>query len=251
MCFKFNLHLQLYMDTTEDIYKGTISFINYEKLFATIDYTHNNKQKTVNCKTYIPGSEKKPRHYRLGDTVSFQLKLSDRGDKMTAFNVKFLYNTAIDLLIQKAAIENRFSGYLKKADDAYFVKEWETYILFPLQLSPWENPPVETAENVAIAFKLTHLDKPGSIAAELFSHSYIPEYRMALQHFNNEIDVEAVVTKISPHAVYLNLFNDKIHAKLPLTAVENDTIKPGDSLPVRIIHLTHSRIVVKRVFPTV
>jgi hypothetical protein len=235
------------MDTSQEIYKGKISFINYEKLFATIDYTHNNKQKSVNCKTYVPGSEKKPHHYRLGDVVNFQMKLSDRGDKMTAFNVKFLHNTEIDLLIQKAAIENRFSGYLKKAEDKYFVKEWETYILFPLQISAWENPPAATAENVAIAFKLANLDKPASIAAELFSHSFIPEYRMALQHFTNEIDIDAVVTKISPHAVYLNLFNDKIHAKLPLTAVEKDTLKPGDIVPVRIIHLTANRIVVKRV----
>ena len=54
---------------------------------------------------------------------------------MTATNVKYLHNTAINLLVQKAAIENRFSGYLKKVEDKYFVKEWETYISFPLQLS--------------------------------------------------------------------------------------------------------------------
>jgi hypothetical protein len=235
------------MDTPEQLYKGKISFINYEKLFATIDYTHNGKQKSVNCKTYNPGSDKKPHHYRLGDVVSFQLKLSDRGDKMTAFQVKFLHNEAIDLLIQKSAIENRFSGYLKKAEDQYFVKEWDSYILFPLQLSPWEKPPAITAENEPIAFKLANLEKPGSIVAELFSHSYIPEYRMALQHFNNQIDIEAVVSKVSPYGVYLNLFNDKIYAKLPLTAVEKEGLKPGDTVPVRITHLTSSRIVVKRV----
>src|SRR5258705_9816749 len=108
----------------EPILKGTISFISYEKQFATIEYLHNNKQKTVNCKTNTTGSVKKSLHYRLGDTVSFQLKLSDRGDKMTAFNVKVIHNTAIDLLIQKAAKENRFSGYLKIVEDKYFVKEW-------------------------------------------------------------------------------------------------------------------------------
>ena len=30
-----------------EIYKGKISFINYEKEFATIEYLHNNKQKSV------------------------------------------------------------------------------------------------------------------------------------------------------------------------------------------------------------
>jgi hypothetical protein len=240
-------HTFAIMDTPGQLYKGKISFINYEKLFATIDYTHNNKQKSVNCKTYVPGTDKKPHHYRLGDVVSFQLKLADRGDKLTAYNVKFLHNEAIDLLIQKSAIENRFSGYFKKVDDLYFVKEWESYILFPLQLSPWENPPAVTAENEAIAFKLANLQKPGSIVAELFSHSYIPEYRMALQHFNNEIDIDAVVSKVSQYGLYLNLFNNKIHAKLPLSAVEKEELKPGDIVSVRITHLTSLRIVVKRV----
>ena len=168
----------------QELYRGKISFINYEKQFATIDYLHNNKQKAVNCKTNAAGNGKKPHQYRLGDEVSFQLKLSDRGDKMTAYNVKFIHNTAIELLIQKAAMENRFAGYLKIIGDKFFVKEWDSYILFPLQLSPWEKPPVETAANEAISFKLLNLDKPKSIIAELFSHNYTPEYK---RHWNISI----------------------------------------------------------------
>ncbi len=231
----------------QKIFKGKISFINYEKYFATIDYLHGAKHKSVNCKTDAPDSSKKPHHYRMGDEVSFELKLSDRGDKMTAFNVKYLHNTAINLLIQKAVIENRFSGYLKKIDGKYFVKEWDSYILFPLQISPWEVPPVETAENEAITYTLLNLERPNAIIAELFSHNYIPEYRKALQHFNNEIDIEATVKRISPHAVYLDLFDDKIQAKLPLTAVEKNPLKEGDTVRVLITHLSNTRIVVKRV----
>ncbi len=96
------------------IYKGKISFVNYEKHFATIDYSYNNKHKSVNCKTDAADSSKKPHHYRLGDEVSFQMKLSDRGDKMTAYNVTYRHNEAIAKMIQQSAIENRFSGYLKK-----------------------------------------------------------------------------------------------------------------------------------------
>lgn len=235
------------MDAATTIYKGKVSFINYEKFFATIEYSHGAKQKSVNCKTNADDTNKKPHQFRLGDVVSFELRLSDRGDKMTAFHVKYLYNEAIDLLIQKAAIENRFSGYLKKVEDKYFVKECECYVLFPLKLSPWENPPAPTAENVAIAFKLANIEKPNAIAAELFSHSYIPAFKMAMQHFKNEIDVDARVTKISPHAVYLGLFEDKIQAKLPLTEIDKDQVKEGDIIPIRITHLTTDKIVVKRI----
>jgi hypothetical protein len=232
---------------TQKLYKGKISFINFEKHFATIDYLNGTKQKSVNFKTDATDTGKKPHQYRLGDAVSFELRLSDRGDKMTAFNVKYLHNEAIDLLIQKSVKENRFSGYLKRVDDTYFIKEWESYILFPLQLSPWEKPPVETAENEPISFRLLNIEKPKAICAELFSHNYIPEYKTALQHFDKGIDAEAKVTRISPHAVYLQLFNDKIEAKIPLPTTQEAELKEGDTIRVLITHLTDTKIAVKRV----
>ncbi|MBL7746663.1 MAG: hypothetical protein JNM19_04505 [Chitinophagaceae bacterium] len=235
------------MDTASAIYKGKVSFVNYEKFFATIEYLQGAKQKSVNCKTNADDTNKKPHQFRLGDVVSFQLRLSDRGDKMTAYNVKYLYNEAIDLLIQKSALENRFSGYLKKVDDKYFVKEWDSYILFPLKLSPWEMPPAPTAENEAIAFKLANLDKPNALVAELFSHSFIPEYKMAWQHFKNEIDADAVVMRVSPHAVYLGLFDNKIQAKLSLADAGKASLKEGDIVSVKITHLSDDKIAVKRV----
>jgi hypothetical protein len=239
--------LQAAMDNSTPQYRGKISFINHEKLFATIEYLQGTKPRSVNFKLTAETVNKKPHQYRLGDVVSFRTRLSDRGDKMAAYDVSYLHNTAIDLLIQRAAIENRFSGYLKKVEDRYFIKEADSYILLPLQLSPWEIPPAPTAENVMIAFSLLNTDKPNALIAELFSHSYIPEYRMALQHFNNEIDAEAIVTRISPHAVYLGLFNNKLQAKLPLAAFEKEEVKEGMTVPVLITHLTPARIVVKRI----
>jgi hypothetical protein len=235
------------MEKDDQVYKGKISFINYEKHFATIDYLHNNKQKAVNFKTNAPDTGKKPHQFKLHDTVSFQLRLSDRGDKMTAYNVKFSHNESISRLIEKSTIENRFAGYLKIVDGKFFVKEVDSYILFPIQLSKWEKEPVETAANVAISLKLTNIEKPNAIAAELFSHNYISEYKKAQQHFNNKIDIDAIVYKVSPHAVYLNLFGDKMQAKLALDEVEKEEIKEGDIIPVTIAHLTSNRVVVKRV----
>jgi hypothetical protein len=230
----------------EKILKGTISFVNYEKNFATIEYLQGMKKKSVNFKTDFESAGRKSHHFRMGDIVSFQLRLSDRGDKMTACSIKYLHNTDLDLIIQRSAIENRFSGYLKKTGDKYFVKEWNSYIFFPLQLSPWEKPPVETAENEAISFRLLNLDRPNSIVAELFSHNYIPQYKKAVQHFKNEITIDAVVYKVSPHGIYLHLFDDKMQVKLPLGSAELSTTKAGDTIPVLITHLTTTRIVVKR-----
>lgn len=244
----------------ETIYKGTISFINHDKKYATIDYDQSGKKKSVNCKTVKEEQlkpdgkkvNKKPHTFRIGDEVNFQIKRSERGDKMIACNVKFLYNMELEKLISKAAVENRFSGYFKLADDEFFVKEWDSYIFFPLQLSKWENPPAESAFNEAISFKLLNLDKPHAIAAELFSHDFIPEYRKARQHFENKDSIEATVSKVSPFAAYLDLFGNKIQAKIQLPAegpdsYREDEVKVGNKIKVVITYLSSSRIVVERV----
>ncbi|MCW3119338.1 MAG: hypothetical protein JWM28_3420, partial [Chitinophagaceae bacterium] len=130
----------------EIIYKGILSFINHDKGYATIEYQQNEKKKTINFKTVAadplkPGVVKqtaKSHHFRTGDHVSFQLKLSDRGDRMIASAVKFLYNHELEKIINKARIENLFKGFLKMADDELFVKELGSYLFFPLVLSKWE-----------------------------------------------------------------------------------------------------------------
>lgn len=102
-------------------------------------------------------------------------------------------------------------------------------------------------KNEPISFRLLNIEKPKTICAELFSHNYIAEYKMALQHFEKCIDVEATVTRVSPHAVHLSLFNNKIQAKLPLPKPGEAERKEGDTLPVLITHLTDTKIAVKRV----
>lgn len=235
------------MENDNTQYRGKISYINHEKLFATIEYMKGAKPKSINFQLTEATLHKKPHQYRLGDVVSFRTKLTDRGDKMNAFDVRFLHNTAIDLLIQKANIENRFSGYLKKVEENYYIKEADSYILLPLHLSPWEKPPATEAENEMVAFSLVNVDKPSALAAELFSHTYIPEYRMAMQHYKNEIEAEGVVTRVSPHAVYLGLFDKKIMAKLPLADFTGTEIKDGDTFPLLITYLSPAKIAVKRV----
>lgn len=226
----------------ENIYKGTITFINQEKFFATIEYYKGSSLKSVNFKTDIDNTGKKPHQFRLGDTVSFQLQLSARGDKLSAFQVKFLHNEPVNILLQRAKAENRFSGYLKIINGKYFIKEVGSYVLFPLQLSPWEKPPVETAANEVISFKLSNMGKPKSIAATLFSHNYIPEYTKALEKFEEQAKIEATVFKITPHAAHVNFFGGKIQGKL----TPPEIFKEGDKVDVVITHLNESRIVIEK-----
>lgn len=235
----------------QELLQGTVSFIHHDKGYGTIDYEQKGKSKSVtfSLKDQPATSQKtgKDHLFRIGDVVQFQVKRSERGDKMIASDLRFLYNTELEKLVNRARTENRFSGFLKLVDDQYFIKERDSYIFFPLRLSKWEKVPPESAFQTAIAFKLFHLDKPHSIGAELFSHDYIPAYRQAREHFARNETVEATITRISPFAIYVSILDGQMEAKLDISPADDPSLKPGDKRKVLISFLNETRIVLKSV----
>lgn len=238
----------------ETIYTGVVSFVHHDKKFITIEYKDKDKKKSINCKVddasqlkwNADKGKKNPHHFRTGDHVNFQVGLTDRGDRMTAMNVKFLYNTELDKMIQKSAIENRFLGFIKLVDDDYFIKELKSYLFFPLELSPWERKPTQEMLNDSIAFKLINTDKNKKIAAELFDHQYIPEYKQALKHWKNKTTIDAVISKVTPYAVYVDVISNKITCKVQLTEEEKANAKPGDPIKIKISFLNAMKIAVEK-----
>jgi hypothetical protein len=225
--------------------QGIITFIHHNKQYATIDYEHNGKMKSITARVNDGDKAKtKSKHvFRIGDAVKFEMQPSARGDKMIAGGLKFLYNTALEILVNKARIENRFAGFLKEADGDLYIKERDSYIFFPLKVLKWENPPASSAFNEVITFKLVNIDKPHALVAELFSHDFTPAYRQAVEFSKNGKTLEAVVTKTSPFAVYLGLFGGELTSKLPADKLTG--VNAGDKIPVRIIHLSGDRVVVE------
>lgn len=237
---------------------GKIAFINHEKKYAMIEYEQNGKKKTVrgNIDEQLQKEQKekklikKTHHFVMGDVVSFNLKATDRGDRMMASGIEFLYNNALDVLINKAAVNNKFTGYLKEVDGRYFVKEMETYLFFPVSISPWQLLPPEDELNEPVTFSLDNLEKKDKIQANLTDNSYIPEFSKAIKFFKNKTPVQAEVYNVTPHGIYLNIIEDKIRAKISLdkkTAFKEllAGLKTGDHLDVMITHMSKSKIVVE------
>ncbi len=240
------------------IIMGTITFIHHEKNYATIEYLANGKKKTINgnidekvqLKLKKTKAIKKVHSFRIGDEVSFVIAPSAKGDRMIADQIEFRYNNAYSNLLNKAEIENKFTGYLKKVEDNYFIKEAGSYILFPLILSPWEKVPHESRVNEPLFFKLDNIDKPNNLTASLYQSEYIPEYSTAVRHFKNKIPVDAIVSKVTPYGIFVNFFNNKIQAKIALKKNNAETpepeIKTGDPIKVMIIYLSPLKIVVEK-----
>ncbi|MES2430164.1 MAG: hypothetical protein V4556_04450 [Bacteroidota bacterium] len=234
---------------------GKITFIHHDKDYATIEYTVNGKIKSINGNIGEKEQEKlkqekvikKIHHFHIGDEVNFIIVPTPRGDKMMATQIQFLFNNALDNILNKAEVENRFVGYLKKVDDQYFVKETASYIPFPLHLSPWEMPPNDADLNEPVFFKLENTDKPGKATALLFRSTYTPEYMSALKSHKNKTPIDAVVNKVTPHGIFVDVVGKKIQAKIPVEKNSSSDAKIGDVIKVIITYLGHAKIVVERV----
>jgi len=244
--------------STESI-MGIITFINHDKDYATIEYTINGKKKTISgnigekeqLKLKAEKIIKKVHQFHVGDEISFVINLSARGDKMIADCIEFKFNNALDNLINKSAIENRFVGYLKKVDDDYFVKETGSYIFFSLKLSPWERKPQDSNLNEPYFFKLENTDKPDKATAAPYKSIFIHEYAIATQHFKNKTPIDATVFKITPHGIFVNVLGNKIQAKIPVSNKEEKVagepeVQVGDVIKIIITYLGTSRIIVER-----
>jgi len=236
--------------------QGRITFIHHDKDYITIEYDVNDKVKTINGlvgelvqqKWITEKIIKKVQHFRIGDSVSFIIVPSARGDKMVADCVTFLYNNALTNMLQKAAIDNKFVGYLKIVDGKYFVKETASYISFPLLISPWEVAPPASFLNEPVFFQLDNFDNASKVTASLCKHHFTPAYNKALMHFNKQTAVVAIVTAVKKYAVVVSIFGE-IEARFKTTETTNSTaqVKEGDTLQLMIDYLSPFKIVVSPV----
>lgn len=229
------------------IQTGHVSFVNHEKKYIIIEYEVNGKKKVVNGS--VAEKNLKTKHiFHIGDTVSFTVGLSGRGDKMVASDIKFLYNNALDVLINKARTENNFTGYLKIVDDKFYVKEIDSYLFFPVTISPWQVKPVDAELNEAVTFALNNLEKKEKITASLFTLKFIPEYYSAERALKKNEPIVADIYKVTEYGIYLNLFGEKVQAKISPKANHLPAgLKAGDKINVRITYFSKTKIVVEPV----
>ena len=241
------------MDTS--IYTGKITFINHEKQYATIEYAVNEKKKTINgniseqeqLKLKVAGLIKHPHHFHIGDEINFIIAPTPRGDKMMAANIRFLFNNALGNMINKAATDNQFMGYLKKVGDDYFVKETGSYIFFPLVFSPWELRPADDGLNEPVFFQLDNISKAGKATASLCKKKYLPAYYTALKYFKNKTIIDAEVFKISPHSIFVNVVGNIIQGKISVHKNNNnESVKNGSHIKITITHLGSSKIIIEK-----
>ncbi len=212
--------------------EGRITYINHEKKYAMLEYEAGGKKRVVKA---VLGSNK--HHFSTGDVVHFNLSHITGTDRQEASNLQFKFNTALDALLQKAKTHNNLLGYIKEVDGQWFIKEINSYLFFKLDISKWQIAP-DANQAEAVSFYFEDPDRRDKLVALLFDNVYVAEYRQAMKMHKQQSVVPAVVSKITPHSVYLNIVGDVVQAKIPA----NNALAIGDTVPVRITHLGRNKI---------
>ncbi len=234
---------------------GKIAFINHEKNYADIEYEAGGKQRSIKGLIDIDTQKKlkekklikKTHHFMVGDMVSFIITEAKNG-KNVASNIIFLYNNALDNVINKASQLNSFKGYLKLIDGKYFVKEVESYVFFPVAISPWQILPTTNELNDPVIFSLDQPEKKDKAIAQLQKVKYKPEYLKAKKLYQEKAIIGAQIVRVSPHNIYLNIVGDAIQAKLSLKEIEQTKVYSiGDIIQVRISFIGHHKVAVEKV----
>ena len=99
---------------------------------------------------------------------------------------------------------------------------------------------------------LSSLLKFDKISASLLNNEYIPEFHTAVKLYKSKTPVDAVITNITAHGIYVDVVGDKIKAKIPLDkdeamAAKAKELNVGATLPVLITYIGKTRMVVTAV----
>ena len=244
---------------SEKYFRGKITFINNDRKKATIEYVTNNKVKSIQAVIDDKQQEKyvqlklikKAHRFLVGDNVKFIIKKS-AANVFFADHILYEYNNALEVLVEKAALTNKFLGYIKIVDDKYFIKEIDSYLFFPLHLSKFEIAPEVAETEKLVSFKMMNTDKPDKISAELYNHNYTKGFLTAIKQSKKEEAIRAVVSKITPFGIFVLLAESNIECKIAITEtllekIQSEEIKIGSELQVKIKHLTADRIVIELV----
>ena len=239
------------------IIEGQISYINHEKQYALIEYFAGGKKRNITgsigeklqSELQKQGLVNMVHPFAVGDVVQFQTQHIKLGDKMKAINIVFKYNTALDTLINKSKTNNDFVGYIKKLDEQYFIKEIDSYLFLKLDVGQWQLLPSGNNEEMAVHFMLNNADKQKRITASLLKEQFSPAYQQAKIAFKAKKSVSGIITKISAHAVYVDLFDGEMQGKMLLDVCKDVQLALGKELMIQITHLGKHKIVITPAIP--
>lgn len=162
-------------------YKGVVSYFETQKHYGFIESEGNSyyfyidiiQTKKLSFDLKNEGKPKLKSKFRVGDEVSFILKLVD--NEFEASEIEYLGNPILQMVLAEATEKDVLQGYLKKIRDNFFVKHISTYVFIPVKISKYEidlDLVYENRINQLVEFHLNNTSKIEKIKAVLLDRRF-------------------------------------------------------------------------------
>lgn len=210
---------------------GFISYVNNNKHYGFIDSPDLDIDQiffhTTNC-------NKKYKNIYKGDKVSFEFDpLYD--EESGAKEITFIKNASLDSLKEDYKNGKILTGFLKKIDGNYYVKDRDTYIFIQLIIASYEinlEDVYEEKLNTIIDYRITTFTSKNKIRAININRQFLPNCKLLIEGNKTEGQIMTIVKGGYQIKIY-----DNILGFLPKSLAEKSKfiLEEGDIVNVTCI----------------
>ena len=158
---------------------GYITYYNQSRKFGFIDCPELNY---YDIYFHFVNINSEYKHIFPSDYVEFELKMLSNENQLEANEIKFIRNRSLEYLHQDFLNKKTKKGFLKKIGEYYYVKDFETYLLIKLRVSPYETDLFNCYEsklNTEINYQIVVFSNKNKIRAINTDRKFSNEYLIA------------------------------------------------------------------------
>lgn len=223
----------------DKVYKGEVTAFYQTKKYGFIQsgdekyfFFMGNNELAERKKKGLP-----PHDFSIGDQVEFKLEPGIKEGEYQAYDIIFLTNPSRENLVKEYQEKGILTGYLKKIEDDFFVKEINSYSIIPLNICAeeldFENVYTNRL-NELVSFKLKNsklrLDK---LTAFLVDRKLSEKYLFLFHLVESKQEIEVKVTGKNTKGIFLtydNIFSGFLMFKK--SGITDYQCKKGDVISV-------------------
>ena len=239
----------------ETIYKGIVTYFSIERHFGFIDSELQEDIfffiDTMQIRKMKKEGLALPRKvFFNGDEVYFKVRNSTKGSSgLEAFDLRYIQNEKIDEMLSLIREEKPLTGYIKKLDDGYYVKDKQTYLFIPIEISDWETGNEYVYEhriNELVNYRVERIPKhQKNIKAILPDRIFSSTYHQLLALKENRELITVRITGKRKGGYFGAFLNNTVDCFI-IVKEEQDkpgALKTGDIVACRIKYINLSKVV--------
>lgn len=234
----------------ETIYKGIVTYFSIERHFGFIDSELQDDifffiDTMLIRKMKKEGQPLQRKVFFKGDEVYFKVRPATKGRSgMEAYDLLYIRNEKIEELLNLINDQQPLTGYIMKHDGWFYIKDKQTELLIPLQISGWEINREEVYErriNELVTWQAERIPKhlknlKAILPDRVFNQTY---YQLVALKENNEL-ITVRITGKKKGGYFGTFLNNTVDCFIIIKKEELEKkpeLKTGDIVACRIKHI--------------